>query len=590
MFLFKKKEAPDSYKKYGAIKTNLRHYVTPTMVIVVVMCTALTILNFDQVYINFETNIPLNSLILAVFGMAMIEAFNANMDVYRVAFFLRGIDDLIEKPIVEEDDVHPLKKALESGAFLVNTQNTFNLLVNLQKYGHPMVTDNDARLIKSKLGFRIRNQRAKVSFMAGLLVMLGLIGTFWGLLLTIADVSKAMDVIAEQANNLGVDTGDGEGGGIGGIIESISAPLQGMGLAFSSSLFGLAGSLVVGFFNYACSQAQDKAIEDFSRWIDEKIPGANAEEELLKIEQAAMSKGGQAEAVSEARPEVIVAEPVMEADGGFNKDFMSQLMYALKNMMNTNAELADNFDNVTTSLRSIQEILEGQGSILTSIDQNNLALKQHAEISSAITEKTYGVIYTLEEGYKQSLALQQQSLEQVTHGHDLVNEASSKITRILGGAAKRNLDMQEKIVAQVEAGNTLLEQSSADFGAEAKQVNEEFKALRGVQNAALQMAKNNHADMAVYFKNAQQALGNLSKEVGSLKQLASQGNQDVIVRSTSEINKNLQKIEASLQANNKVLRNVAQSGGTFKTAKMLSDVQMFWNKMQGSDKSDDSER
>ena len=62
---------------------------------------------------------------------------------------------------------------------------------------------------------------------------------------------------------------------IGGFIESIAAPLQGMGLAFSSSLFGLSGSLLLGFINFFCGRAQNKAIENFSRWVDNRIPKLN---------------------------------------------------------------------------------------------------------------------------------------------------------------------------------------------------------------------------------------------------------------------------------------------------------------------------
>ena len=67
------------------------------------------------------------------------------------------------------------------------------------------------------------------------------------------------------------DTGAGDGE-MAGFISSPSAPLQGMGLAFSSSLFGLSGSLLVGTFQFFTSGAQDTFIESFSRWLDEQIP------------------------------------------------------------------------------------------------------------------------------------------------------------------------------------------------------------------------------------------------------------------------------------------------------------------------------
>lgn len=59
---------------------------------------------------------------------------------------------------------------------------------------------------------------------------------------------------------------------MGGILGAISGPLKGMGLAFSASLFGLSGSLLLGFFTHLAGDAQNKNIEDISRWIDDRIP------------------------------------------------------------------------------------------------------------------------------------------------------------------------------------------------------------------------------------------------------------------------------------------------------------------------------
>ncbi len=94
--------------------------------------------------------------------------------------------------------------------------------------------------------------------------MLGLLGTFLGLLKTIDAVGLALAGMA----HLDVT----QDGAMGQFIESLAAPLQGMGLAFSSSLFGLSGSLMIGFFNFLCGGAQNNFIENFSRWIDNRIP------------------------------------------------------------------------------------------------------------------------------------------------------------------------------------------------------------------------------------------------------------------------------------------------------------------------------
>ncbi len=96
-------------------------------------------------------------------------------------------------------------------------------------------------------------------YMIGLLIFLGLLGTFWGLLGTIGSVGEVI-------GGLNVGTSD-----FVGTFESLKAglqkPLQGMGTAFSSSLFGLGGSLVLGFIDIQASHAQNRFFNDMEEWL-----------------------------------------------------------------------------------------------------------------------------------------------------------------------------------------------------------------------------------------------------------------------------------------------------------------------------------
>jgi len=84
MKFFNSKSDKDSEikQKYGVIKTSMLKYITPTMIFVILMCFAIIFLNYDTLYENYRTNIPLNSLILLVFLFSMIEAFKNNINVY----------------------------------------------------------------------------------------------------------------------------------------------------------------------------------------------------------------------------------------------------------------------------------------------------------------------------------------------------------------------------------------------------------------------------------------------------------------------------------------------------------------------------
>jgi hypothetical protein len=96
-------------------------------------------------------------------------------------------------------------------------------------------------------------------YLTGLLIFLGLLGTFWGLIQTIGAVS---DVIG------GLRAG---GGANPGVFEDLKVglrgPLSGMGTAFSSSLFGLAGALVLGFLDLQVSQAQNRFFQELEEWM-----------------------------------------------------------------------------------------------------------------------------------------------------------------------------------------------------------------------------------------------------------------------------------------------------------------------------------
>ncbi len=90
-------------------------------------------------------------------------------------------------------------------------------------------------------------------YLVGLLVFLGLLGTFWGLLKTIGSVGNVI-------GGLGIDDTN-VAGFFNSLKDGLNAPLQGMSIAFSSSLLGLAGSLILGFADLNLGQAQNKFLQ-----------------------------------------------------------------------------------------------------------------------------------------------------------------------------------------------------------------------------------------------------------------------------------------------------------------------------------------
>ncbi|HZS82365.1 MAG TPA: flagellar motor protein MotA [Stellaceae bacterium] len=115
------------------------------------------------------------------------------------------------------------------------------------------------RTLLDGIATRLDESREISRYFIGLLVFLGLLGTFYGLLETLRSVGGAIN---------GLSIGGGDVARVfGDLKNSLQAPLAGMGTAFSASLFGLAGSLVLGFLELQAGQAQNRFYNDLEEWL-----------------------------------------------------------------------------------------------------------------------------------------------------------------------------------------------------------------------------------------------------------------------------------------------------------------------------------
>ena len=125
----------------------------------------------------------------------------------------------------------------------------------LQDQGdRPNISALALRSLMDGVGGRIDESRELSRYLIGLLIFMGLLGTFWGLLQT---VSSVHGVIA----SLSFDTNADMGTMFTSMKNGLEAPLSGMGSAFSASLFGLAGSLTLGFLELQAGQAQSRFLQ-----------------------------------------------------------------------------------------------------------------------------------------------------------------------------------------------------------------------------------------------------------------------------------------------------------------------------------------
>jgi hypothetical protein len=146
----------------------------------------------------------------------------------------------------------------------LSTQQTPHLLGPMaamlgERQGRISISAQALRSLLDSLGTRLDESREISRYTIGLLIFLGLLGTFWGLLQTVNTIGN---VIA------GLSLGDGDlVGAFNALKVGLGEPLSGMGTAFGASLFGLAGSLVVGFLDLQAGQAQNRFYNELEEWL-----------------------------------------------------------------------------------------------------------------------------------------------------------------------------------------------------------------------------------------------------------------------------------------------------------------------------------
>jgi hypothetical protein len=127
-----------------------------------------------------------------------------------------------------------------------------------ERIGRMAISAQTMRSILDSIATRLDEARDISRYMIGLLVFLGLLGTFWGLIETVGSVGGVIS---------GLKAGGDASSVFDALKEGLAAPLSGMGISFSSSLFGLAGSLVLGFLDLQTSQAQNRFYTDLEDWL-----------------------------------------------------------------------------------------------------------------------------------------------------------------------------------------------------------------------------------------------------------------------------------------------------------------------------------
>lgn len=193
---------------------------------------------YRQISSAFQTNPGLNGLILGVLAVGILLAFAQVIRLFREVRWVNSFRAGTEAgdPVL----LAPMKALLGRSSSMA-------------------LSTSSMRSILDSIATRLDESRDISRYLIGLLVFLGLLGTFWGLLQTIGSIGDTIQSL---------DPGSGDANDILQSLKSgLSAPLQGMGTAFSSSLFGLSGSLVLGFLDLQAGRAQNRFYTELENWL-----------------------------------------------------------------------------------------------------------------------------------------------------------------------------------------------------------------------------------------------------------------------------------------------------------------------------------
>lgn len=191
----------------------------------------------------FLTNAPLNGLIIGVLLLGIFYNFRQVLMLYPEVTWIENY----RSDAIPASEAQPPKLLAPMATMMGEHRDRLSL------------STLSMRSLLDGIVSRLDESRDISRYTIGLLIFLGLLGTFWGLLGTVASIGQVI-------GSLSVDGGDGAAV-FSELKKGLQAPMEGMGTAFSSSLFGLAGSLVLGFLDLQANQAQNRFYNDLEEWL-----------------------------------------------------------------------------------------------------------------------------------------------------------------------------------------------------------------------------------------------------------------------------------------------------------------------------------
>jgi len=301
--------------------------------VVIVLCAIL----FVPLQRAFSANVPLNGLILGVLLLGIIYNFRQVLmlspEVHWIERFRRSSPTLSES--------RPPRLLAPMATMLGERRDSLSLSTLAM------------RSLLDGIASRLDESRDLSRYTIGLLIFLGLLGTFWGLLETVSSVGNVISDLSVEGGDISAMFANLKGG--------LEAPLSGMGTAFSSSLFGLAGSLVLGFLDLQAGQAQNRFYNELEEWLSS----------LTRLSSGALPGDGDGSVPA-------YVQALLEQTAESLENLQRTLARGEERNIASNNSLID----LSEKLGALGDQMRAEQSLLLSLGENQMELKNILELLS----------------------------------------------------------------------------------------------------------------------------------------------------------------------------------------------------------------
>lgn len=372
-------------------------FLTRMIVFIGIVAVVATVL-FEMIQRAFTANPPLNGLIVGVMLLGVAYIFRQVLKLYAevrwIESFRRNQPGLtVEAP----------PRLLSPMATMLG-----------ERQGQLTLSPLSMRTLLDGISARLDESRDISRYLIGLLIFLGLLGTFWGLLDTINSVSNVVQNLSVGDGNVSTIFEDLKAG--------LQAPLGGMGTAFSSSLFGLAGSLVLGFLDLQASQAQNRFYNDLEEWLSG----------LTRLGSGAMlAEGGQ------SVPAYVHALLEQTADS------VDKLQRTLARAEENRMAADDRLLNLTEKLATLTDHMHTEQALMAKLAENQMDMKPLVQRITDLSERDIGGVDEATRAHIRNIDVYMSRLleETVSGRSHMVDELRSEIKLLARTiAALNNVD------------------------------------------------------------------------------------------------------------------------------------------------------